>query len=134
MNNKKINEILGLLNSDEMTVDEILAENPELKETNKKLLARVNALIKNIKTEEEMPWIKSANVKREKFELAKIAIKGEVEKIKEIAKRLASGIGNTDDIRMAQQYFRERDLTNLSEEEIVELLTDQDLIDRLKDE
>lgn len=133
--NKELQKFLDLLTDrNELTAEEIYSAYPELKPKAESILKEIHNTLREVETEKEMPWIKAARSRKEQFQKATSAVSEHIEEIRKLARDIIEGKINGDFLIQAQQFFRERGLKNMNEEELVEFLKDLKTIEKLTNE
>lgn len=127
MSNKELDVLINLILSEEVNSEEILSLNPHIKKSTIELKEKIELLKREMNTTKDLPWLEKAKLKKEAMKKAKEAIIREKDKFLEIARGLATGSGH-ESMESALQFFRERKIEDLSEEEIAELLMDSELL------
>ena len=134
MNKKKIDSFIELLTRDnDVSPEEIYKEKPHLRESSERMIFNVKSAISDLKAEQDLPWLKKARAKVDRFEQLKEVAGENLEKVRNMAKTLKEGGDLSSIFPMAAQYFRDKGADGLSEDELVELLQDLDLIEQLGD-
>lgn len=127
MSNKELDVLINLILSEEVNSEEILSLNPHIKKSTIELKEKIELLKREMNTTKDLPWLEKAKLKKEAMKKAKEAIIREKDKFLEIARGLAAGSSH-ESMESALQFFRERKIEDLSEEEIAELLMDSELL------